>query len=234
MTENTAAGQTPEEQEAAVNVEDPAAAEQAPKETAAEETAAPEQETAREDLNPDDIEMPDASRSEMEKEILAEMERQESSEAGSEKPQVAEEAAAEEPPSEEEVLAELNELERQEEESSEPQVIGDAVGDSPTVSPVQMGELKRTGRSGQPRNIDILMDVKLPVSIELGRTQMNVHDILELAPGSVVELNKLAGEPVDLLVNNKVVARGEVVVVDENFGLRVISLISPEDRLKSI
>jgi flagellar motor switch protein FliN/FliY len=63
---------------------------------------------------------------------------------------------------------------------------------------------------------------------------MSIHDILDLTAGSVVELTKLAGEPVDLLVNNKIIAHGEVVVVDENFGLRVTSLISPEERLKSL
>ncbi len=148
---------------------------------------------------------------------------------------VADDAAGEEtPPADEEVLAELSELEQEEEETREPQVIGDGVGEAPTVRPVQMGDLKRTDSLGKPRNIEILMDVKLPVAIELGRTQLSVNEILDLAPGSVVELNKLAGEPVDLLVNNKVVARGEVVVVDENFGLRVTSLISSEDRIKSL
>ena len=74
----------------------------------------------------------------------------------------------------------------------------------------------------------------LPISIELGRTKMPISDILGLGPGSVVELNKLAGEPVDLLVNNKVVAKGEVVVVDENFGLRITQLMTPEERLKAL
>jgi flagellar motor switch protein FliN len=106
--------------------------------------------------------------------------------------------------------------------------------DVPVVKPVEFGRFDRTEAFGQPKNIDILMDVKLPVAIELGRTEMPIKDILALAAGSVVELNKLAGEPVDLLVNGRIVARGEVVVVDENFGLRVTSLISPEDRIKSL
>ncbi len=104
----------------------------------------------------------------------------------------------------------------------------------PTVQPVEFDHFQRVQPPSQPQNIDILLDVKLPVAIELGRTEMSIRDILELGAGSVVELTKLAGEPVDLLVNNKIVARGEVVVVDENFGLRVTSLISPEDRLKSL
>ncbi len=102
------------------------------------------------------------------------------------------------------------------------------------VQPVEFDHFQRVQPSGQPQNIDILLDVKLPISIELGRTEMSIRDILELGAGSVVELTKLAGEPVDLLVNNRIIARGEVVVVDENFGLRVTSLISPEDRLKSL
>lgn len=106
--------------------------------------------------------------------------------------------------------------------------------DIPVVKPVEFGKFERTEPVGQPKNIEILMDVKLPVAIELGHTEMTIRDILNLSAGSVVELNKLAGEPVDLLVNNKTVARGEVVVVDENFGLRVTSLISPEERIKSL
>jgi flagellar motor switch protein FliN len=106
--------------------------------------------------------------------------------------------------------------------------------DIPVVKPVEFGRLDRTESTGNSKNIDILMDVKLPVAIELGHTEMTIRDILNLSAGSVVELNKLAGEPVDLLVNNKTIARGEVVVVDENFGLRVTSLISPEDRIKSL
>ena len=83
-------------------------------------------------------------------------------------------------------------------------------------------------------NIELLLDVKMPVSIELGRTELPISDILSLGPGSVVELDKLAGEPVDLLVNDKIMAKGEVVVVDENFGVRITMLMSPEERLKSL
>jgi flagellar motor switch protein FliN/FliY len=83
-------------------------------------------------------------------------------------------------------------------------------------------------------NIDLLMDVNLPVSIELGRTRMTISDILELGCGSIVELDKLAGEPVDILVNNKMLAKGEVVVLDENFGVRITSLVSPRERLERL
>jgi flagellar motor switch protein FliN/FliY len=91
-----------------------------------------------------------------------------------------------------------------------------------------------SGAAYPRENIGMLLDVDLDVSIELGSTNLAIKRILELAPGAVVELDRLAGEPVDLLVNNKVVAKGEVVVVDENFGIRIVSLISPEERIKSL
>jgi flagellar motor switch protein FliN/FliY len=94
------------------------------------------------------------------------------------------------------------------------------------------GDSVRTSSSHE--NIDMLLDVELDVYIELGRTNLSIKRILELSPGSVVELDRMAGEPVDLLVNEKVVAKGEVVVVDENFGIRIVSLVSAEDRIKSL
>ena len=106
--------------------------------------------------------------------------------------------------------------------------------DSASVSNAEFQQLQQPAGSGDDRNIDLLLDVDLPVSIELGHTKMAIADILALGTGSVVELNKLAGEPVDLLINHKVVARGEVVVVDENFGLRITQLMTPEERLKAL
>jgi flagellar motor switch protein FliN/FliY len=79
------------------------------------------------------------------------------------------------------------------------------------------------GYDGPRENIDLLLDVELDINIELGKSELTIKRILELAPGSIVELNRMAGEPVDLIVNNKVVAKGEVVVVDENFGIRIVS-----------
>lgn len=80
--------------------------------------------------------------------------------------------------------------------------------------------------SSSDNGLDLIQDVSLRISVELGRTVMTVHDVLGLGPGSVVELDKLAGEPVDILVNDRIVARGEVVVVDENFGVRVTEIVS--------
>lgn len=74
-------------------------------------------------------------------------------------------------------------------------------------------------------NIDLIMDVPLEVTVELGRTHKSIHDILEFAPGTIIELNKIAGEPVDVLVNGKYVAKGEVVVIEESFGVRITEII---------
>lgn len=77
-----------------------------------------------------------------------------------------------------------------------------------------------------PNNIDLLMDVSLRVTVELGRTRMQLARIIELKHGSVVELDRLAGDPVDVFVNDHMVARGEVVVVDDKFGVRIIEMVS--------
>ena len=87
---------------------------------------------------------------------------------------------------------------------------------------------------GNEANINLLMDLKLQVSIELGRTRLFVKNILELGQGSVIELNKLSGDPVDIYVNERKFAEGEVVVVDENFGVRITELISPSERVKNL
>lgn len=84
------------------------------------------------------------------------------------------------------------------------------------------------------RNLDMLLDIPLQVTVELGRTKRAVQEILELSSGSILELDKLAGEPVDIHVNNKLIAQGEVVVIDENFGVRVTEIISQSDRLKNL
>ncbi len=104
--------------------------------------------------------------------------------------------------------------------------------ESSRAAKAEFQQLSQSSTDSEPSNIDLLLDVKLPVSIELGRTSMSISDILALGPGSVVELARLAGEPVDVMVNQKLVARGEVVVVDENFGVRVTQLITPEERVR--
>lgn len=88
--------------------------------------------------------------------------------------------------------------------------------------------------NGKDFKMDMLMDLSLQVSIELGRTKMCIKDILELQRGSVIELEKLASEPVDILVNGKKVAEGEVVVIEKHFGIRITSLVDSAERLKNI
>jgi flagellar motor switch protein FliN len=83
-------------------------------------------------------------------------------------------------------------------------------------------------------DLDFILDIPLEISVELGRTSMLVNDLLQLGQGSVVELTKLAGEPMEILVNGKLVARGEVVVVNEKFGVRLTDIISPIDRVKTL
>jgi flagellar motor switch protein FliN len=92
------------------------------------------------------------------------------------------------------------------------------------------GSPGRTHGSG----MELLLDISLPVTVELGRTRMMIRDILHLAPGSVLELDKLAGEPVDILINEKSIARGEVVVIDESFGVRLTSIVTPSERVVSL
>lgn len=82
--------------------------------------------------------------------------------------------------------------------------------------------------------LDLILNVEVQATVELGRANMRVKNVLELGPGSVVELEKLAGEPVDVLVNNRPFARGEVVVIDECFGVRVTEIISPTERIASL
>jgi flagellar motor switch protein FliN/FliY len=102
---------------------------------------------------------------------------------------------------------------------------------APVVRSAQMGQLSGVEGAMGGNNLELLMDVPLQVTVELGRTQKMVKEVLALGPGSVVELDKLAGEPVDILINEKPIAKGEVVVIDENFGIRVTEILSPKDRL---
>ncbi len=102
------------------------------------------------------------------------------------------------------------------------------------VHPAQFAPLKQSGMNVSDSNIGMIMDVPLQVTVELGRTRKLIREILELAPGSVLELDKLAGEPVDILVNGKIVAKGEVVVIDENFGVRITGIVSMQERASTL
>ncbi|MGD8191023.1 flagellar motor switch phosphatase FliY [Brevibacillus ginsengisoli] len=103
------------------------------------------------------------------------------------------------------------------------------------VKPAQFSQFGQApGPYTDEQNLGLLLDIPLQVTVELGRTKKLIKDILELSPGSIIQLDKLAGEPVDILVNNKLIAKGEVVVIDENFGVRVTDIISQWDRVQKL
>lgn len=107
-----------------------------------------------------------------------------------------------------------------------------ASNESKEVKSVDFPQFEATESDKSVGNINLLMDVPMEVSVELGRTTLQVKEILNLGAGSIIELDRLAGEPVDLLINGRLVARGEVVVIDENFGVRVTTIVSPMERIK--
>jgi flagellar motor switch protein FliN len=104
-----------------------------------------------------------------------------------------------------------------------------------SVKPASFSDFSDFGSSQtESKNLDMLLDIPLQVTVELGRTKKTIKDILEMSAGSIVELDKLAGEPVDIFVNHKMIAKGEVVVIDENFGVRVTEILSQRDRLEKL
>jgi flagellar motor switch protein FliN len=88
--------------------------------------------------------------------------------------------------------------------------------------------------AGPAKELDFILDIPLEITVEMGRTKMLINDLLQIGQGSVIELNRLAGEPLDILVNNRLIARGEVVVVNEKFGIRITDIISPLERVKRL
>jgi flagellar motor switch protein FliN/FliY len=95
-------------------------------------------------------------------------------------------------------------------------------------------EMKQDGDLKQASNLDFILDIPLEVSVELGRARILISELLQLGQGSVVQLAKLAGEPLEVLVNQKLIARGEVVVINEKFGVRLTDVISPAERVKQL
>ena len=104
----------------------------------------------------------------------------------------------------------------------------------PNVQPLSFPNLQSGIGSTEQQNIGLIMDVYMEVTVELGRTKKLIKDILGMGEGTIIELDKLAGEPVDILVNHKQIARGEVVVIDENFGVRVTEILSPMERVTDL
>jgi len=107
-------------------------------------------------------------------------------------------------------------------------------GDQVDVKRAQFPSFNQSQAQPLPQNMELIKDVPLQVTVRLGKTRMTIEEILDLGEGSIVELDKLAGEPVDLMVNGKLIAKGEVVVIDENFGFRVKDIIDPMERLNNI
>lgn len=113
---------------------------------------------------------------------------------------------------------------------------GSGSDQSVTVQPVEFASFDNQPEvNGEfNKNLDLLLDVKMSLSVRLGDTDLPLKQVLELTRGSVVELNRLAGEPVDLYANGKLIARGEVVVIEDNFGLRITSIVSPQERFREL
>lgn len=122
------------------------------------------------------------------------------------------------------------------EDNNEPIVENQVNDDTVTVQPVKFTSFDNFEqmRGEENKNLDILMDVKLQLNVELGRCELPIKKVLELTRGSIIELDKVAGEPVELYANGKLIANGEVVVIDDNFGLRITSITEPEARLPQL
>ncbi|MFS0823602.1 flagellar motor switch phosphatase FliY [Bacillus sp. 1P02SD] len=119
--------------------------------------------------------------------------------------------------------------------NSAPQHLGGTQARHPEIQPAVFSEFESVHlQEAESRNLNMLLDIPLQVTVELGRTKRSIKEILELSTGSIIELDKLAGEPVDVLVNGKLIAQGEVVVIEENFGVRITDIISQSDRIKKL
>ena len=121
----------------------------------------------------------------------------------------------------------------QSEDSAEAQQ-GEVGAGGDGAEPASFSQLEEAGQTQPVGNLDMIMDIPVVLSVELGRTKMLINDILQLGQGSVIELEKVVGEPMEILINEKLMARGEVVVVNEKFGIRLTDIISPLDRIKQL
>jgi flagellar motor switch protein FliN/FliY len=106
--------------------------------------------------------------------------------------------------------------------------------EAPTVTPASFEQLTNTAHSTIANELDMILDIPVQLTVQLGRTKIAIRSLLQLAQGSVVELDGLAGEPMDVLVNGCLIAQGEVVVVNEKFGIRLTDIITPSERLKKL
>ncbi len=102
------------------------------------------------------------------------------------------------------------------------------------VHPVRFGDLSPEPASGSGQNLELLLDVVVELSVEIGRARLTVEELMELRRGSVIELDKLAGEPADVLVNGKPIARGEIVLLDEKFGVKINDIVTRARRMRDL
>jgi flagellar motor switch protein FliN/FliY len=105
---------------------------------------------------------------------------------------------------------------------------------SPEAQPAAFPPVEKSGGSGSPNNLDFILDIPMQVTVQVGSARMQIREILQLGQGSVIELEKLAGEPMEVLVNNKLVAKGEVVVVNDKFGIRLTDVVSAAQRVQQL
>ena len=114
--------------------------------------------------------------------------------------------------------------------------IQDSGASEESVKSVQLTPLTPVQSKSQAggSNINMLLDIQIPILVELGKTEMEMREVLALSPGSIIELDSLAGEPVKITIRDKIIAHGEVVVVDENFGVKITKIINPQERIKTM
>ncbi|GHE21069.1 flagellar motor switch protein FliN [Halomonas urumqiensis] len=127
-------------------------------------------------------------------------------------------------------MAEQAEAEAQAETPSEP----DAEPNAQSASDSVFRPLAQSAGGGASRDLEMIMDIPVKLAVELGRTRITIKQLLELAQGSVIELDGLAGEPMDILINGYLIAQGEVVVVDDKYGIRITEIITPSERVQKL
>lgn len=110
----------------------------------------------------------------------------------------------------------------------------DAIMAAEKPAPAKLDELKDSGKRVDAPDLDVILDIPVKISMEVGNTEITIRNLLQLNQGSVIELDRLAGEPLDVLVNGTLIAHGEVVVVNEKFGIRMTDVISPSERIKKL
>ncbi len=137
----------------------------------------------------------------------------------------------------EEALKEASQAQREGDETTGlSEAKGEVIETKPSQAsqPMTFKELSPARGAEPPQELDFILDLPLEVSVEIGRTKMQIKDLLKLTQGSIIELDRIAGEPVDIYVNGKLMAKGEVVVVNDRFGVRVTEIISAQDRVKRL